>query len=735
VTSGRALLCTVLVAAAIQGAAAQQVIPLTQGMVIDRSITIRPGTYRLSSRHIEAPVITIRGEGITVDFNGAVLVGGPEEADPDSYTGTGVLIDGGRGITVKNATVRGYKVGILARRSPRLHLTHNDLSFNWKQRLRSGIEKESLVDWMSYHQNDKDEWLRFGAAIYLSECDDAEMDHNTAVQGQNGLMVTRSSGLKIWNNTFQYLSSLGVGFYRVTKTSVMHNRIDWNVRGYSHGYYNRGQDSAGLLMYEQSSDNVVAFNSITHGGDGLFLWAGQSTMDTGKGGSNDNLFYRNDFSHAPTNGIEATFSRNRFIENRIDDCWHGVWGGYSFDSVWHGNRFARNAEAIAIEHGQNNEISSNTFEGDRTAIRLWQNPSQEPDWGYPKARDTRSRAYRIEQNRFRNTAVALDLRDTTGVQMWLNRFQDVGEMMRRQGDTSGLVDLDEPPGMLMMWTDEGMPSPLPAGMDAMLPDGARRGRETITVDEWGPYDWKSPKLWPVAPVTATQPLPYSPAPGPLPVERVSRLRVLGPPGAWRVASVRGAIISPQSGRVGDTVAVTPNEGATIDWHVALEYRGQEVTSPRGARTAAGQPYRFEYRRFVPAIDWDLQWFEYTDATHPVDQPDAFRKLLEGKPVVARRAQELHYLTGRSVEEGLPRDRVALRAEGDATLPPGHYTLEVISDDGVRVWMDGTLVLDAWAPHGSREDTVAITGGRRHFRVEYYELGGFAELRFRILPGP
>jgi hypothetical protein len=183
------------------------------------------------------------------------------------------------------------------------------------------------------------------------------------------------------------------------------------------------------------------------------------------------------------------------------------------------------------------------------------------------------------------------------------------------------------------------------------------------------------------------------------------------------------------------VAVTPNEGATIDWHVALEYRGQEVTSPRGARTAAGQPYRFEYRRFVPAIDWDLQWFEYTDATHPVDQPDAFRKLLEGKPVVVRRAQELHYLTGRSVEEGLPRDRVALRAEGDATLPPGHYTLEVISDDGVRVWMDGTLVLDAWAPHGSREDTVAITGGRRHFRVEYYELGGFAELRFRILPGP
>ena len=172
----------------------------------------------------------------------------------------------------------------------------------------------------------------------------------------------------------------------------MHNRIDWCVRGYSHGFYNRGQDSAGLLMYEQSSNNIVAYNSVTHGGDGLFLWAGQSTMDTGQGGANDNLFYRNDFSHAPTNGIEATFSRNTFLNNRVEECWHGVWGGYSYDSWWIGNRFARNTEAIAIEHGQGNRIHGNTFDGDETAIRLWQNAdagselgiSEEPRHAQPR---------------------------------------------------------------------------------------------------------------------------------------------------------------------------------------------------------------------------------------------------------------------------------------------------------------------------------------------------------------
>ena len=78
------------------------------------------------------------------------------------------------------------------------------------------------------------------------------------------------------------------------------------MRGYSDGVYNRGQDSAGILIYEQSNSNYFYKNSVTHGGDGFFLWAGQTTMDSGKGGCNDNVLVKNDFSFAPTNGIEVT---------------------------------------------------------------------------------------------------------------------------------------------------------------------------------------------------------------------------------------------------------------------------------------------------------------------------------------------------------------------------------------------------------------------------------------------
>jgi parallel beta-helix repeat protein len=706
-----------LVALVFQIGHARSPVVLTPGMVITRSVTIRPGAYTFPApADLTGPAITIRGENITVDFNGAVLAGSSPDADPDTFAGIGVLIDGGSGVTVRNAKIRGYKVGILARRSPDLHLTRNDVSYNWKQRLYSGIEQESLVDWMSYHQNEKDEWLRYGAAICLSESDRAEVDYNTAVQGQNGLMVTRSSGLRIWNNTFQFLSSVGVGLYRVTKSTIMHNRIDWCVRGYSHGFYNRGQDSAGLLMYEQTSNNVVALNSITHGGDGLFLWAGQSTMDTGQGGSNDNRIEGNDFSHAPANGIEATFSRNTFIANRIDECWHGVWAGYSWDSKWINNRFARNTEGIAIEHGQNNEIDGNTFDGDETAIRLWQNAAQDPHWGYPKNRDTRSRDYSIEVNTFRNNKTALDVRDTVNVKVGLNRFESVSERARLTGTTDGFELRDRP----IRLTDVGLVPPtrrLPGGIEPMIKDGQRRGRNTIIVDEWGPYDWKSPKLWPVA----------------KPDEIPLRLRVSGPEGEWELASVRGAIVSPQNGRVPGEITVTPTTRAPVDFTVSLEYRGAPVTSPRGVVTPAGQPYKFEYSRFSMPMHWHLKFFEFGDTTDPVRQVDAFAKLLAGKPAKTLATDRLNYISGRSFEEGLPRDRFALVAETETTLPRGDYTLQVISDDGVRVWVDDVLTIDTWAPHESRVDTAPVSGGRRRLKVLYYEADGFAELRVDVRP--
>ena len=663
----------IVVALAVMAPSAQETTVIRAGLVIDRNTTLRRGAYRIQSAGFDAPVITIRGSNIDLDLSGVELIGSPDSAMPDQYAGLAILIDGGEHVSIRNARIRGFKVGILARNVRDLHIEGNDVSRNWKQRLYSRVEKESLVDWMSYHNNEKDEWLRYGAGLYLTDIDGGRIDRNVARQGQNGLMITRSRNLTIWNNNFSFLSSLGIGLYRVTDSKVMHNRIDWCVRGYSHGFYNRGQDSAGLLMYEQSSRNIVAYNSITHSGDGLFLWAGQSTMDTGQGGSNDNLFYGNDFSHAPTNGIEATFSRNRFINNRVEENWHGVWGGYSFDSLFAGNTFARNQEAIAIEHGQNNVIASNTFTGDDVGIRLWANETQDPSWGYAKNRDTRSRDFSIIAN-------------------VMNGVKTPTQITRTEN-----VAVDGPAAAPAL---PAAPERMSDGIDALLPPGARRGREFILVDEWGPYDWTKPKLWPAG-RSDESPL---------------KLRVLGPAaGKWTLRRVRGARASARSGSIPGEIIVTPENRRVVDFTVTL-------------RDAAGRD--FSYSRFFAPVDWRLKFFDIRDAKEPA-VPD-LAVVSRQKPILETSSDRIDYLSGRALASGLPNDHVAMIGEGVVDLPKGSFVLRTISDDGVRVWMDGKLVIDRFDVHESIVDEAPIAAGRHALRVEYFERVGWAELRVEIV---
>ena len=376
------------------GVALQAQVVIKRGMRITKSVKLRKGVYTVNGfDSLNKGAILIQGDNIIVDFNNAVIKGSSGKTLPDAFNGVAVLINGGKNITIKNLTARGYKVALLARNVEGLKIENCDFSYNYRQHLNSTQEKEDISDWLSHHHNEKDEWLRYGAAIYLRGCNNVVISGNEVTGGQNALMMTECNGATIYNNDFSFNSGLGIAFYRSSNNKVLHNRLNFNVRGYSHGVYNRGQDSAGILVYEQSSGNLFYKNSVTHSGDGFFLWAGQTTMDTGQGGCNDNQLLYNDFSYAPTNGVEVTFSRNIIANNRIFECDHGIWGGYSFSSVFSDNQIRNNRIGIAIEHGQHNEIAGNTFLGNKEAIKLWSRQQQPADWVYAKVRDTRSVDY------------------------------------------------------------------------------------------------------------------------------------------------------------------------------------------------------------------------------------------------------------------------------------------------------------------------------------------------------
>ena len=693
---------------------AQQPVKLTRGMTITRSVRIVPATYRLTApTSLDSAVITIRGDNITVDFGGALLEGSPVSANPDEAAGVAIRVEGGRNVRILNARIRGYKTGILARRTQHLELLANDISYNWKPRLYSLVEHESLMDWLSHHNNEHDEWLRFSAAIYLSDVKGGTVKGNRIEQGMEGLMLVRTDSMRIWNNTIEFNSGVGIALYRSSYNTIMHNHASYNVRGYSHGFYRRGQDSADLLLYEQSSHNVVAFNSMTHGGDGLFLWAGQSTMDTGQGGANDNLFYANDFSFAPTNAMEATFSRNVFIANRAHGSEYGLWAGYSFDSKIIGNDFANNRTGIAIEHGQSNTIRSNRFLNDSTAIRLWAVPEEPSDWGYPKHRDTHSKGYEIAHNVFEGNRVVLRVAQTSSASVTDNVFikvdttlaiVDSSRIVSSRNNTLALTTRITP----AVWSAPSgivLPKKLPGGLDPETEPLAKLDRSAIIVDEWGPYDWRSPKLWP-RDSSVTTPL---------------ALRVLGPPGKWRVTARRGvASLSAEAGRTGDTIVVTPAHGLENDWAITLEYRGGRTASPRGVKSKAGTPYTFSYSRFNPIEGWNVSFFALADSVEP------------RKPLAVVSARRLDYMWYRPTVAGIPQANFRIAATSDVMLGSGRYVLRTISDDAVRVWIDDKLVIDNWKPHESEINTAELAPGNHKLRVEYYQLGGWVELRVEIL---
>jgi len=754
----------------------------TSGKVVKREYLLPSA----GSQDDTVGAISIKGDNIVVDFQGAVLRGTPSTIEPDKRSGTGITVTG-RNITVLNAKVHGYKNGLIARNSPGLRLINCDFSYNWKQRLNSTLEKEDLSDWMSYHRNEKDEWLRYGAAIYLRKCDGFEVKGCRAIGGQNGLMIMESNRGKVWNNNFSFLSSLGIGMYLSSENRIMHNKIDWCVRGFSYGVYNRGQDSAGILIYEQSNKNIFAYNSVTHGGDGFFLWAGQTTMDTGKGGCNDNLLFGNDWSHAPTNGIEATFSRNNFVNNLIMECWHGIWGGYSYESKVIGNVFGYNTEAIAWEHGQDNLVERNRFYRDNEGINLWSNPSQDPNWQYPKARDTRSRDWTVRDNVFSNVFTnGLRVRRSLNLAVVDNVFERVPTPIKEEAEVTGLRSERNriipgsplPPASSLNqgdvsdyaerfnlswlpnrsirapWNSDSKASvprealefnvaPMPGGMNPFLKKDQLRGWRYMLVDHWGPYDFKSPLLWPrettalgggVAIDASGRQTTGQPS-------MTQKFEILGPKGKWRVVSKTGyTSVSPESGTVPGFVEATILGKRPNKTELVLEYIGEATTDHRGIVTPAGRPVRFSHSQSSIPIDWTVSFFAWERQTDPAvatsNPVEAdLRRIFAGPPLKTMKLDKLDFASGGRFAEGLPNDKFATIAEGDLEIDPGEYVIELTTDDGARLWLDGKEIIEgAWKYQGPTLYTANVRlGGKHKLRVEHFEINGYAALKVKIRP--
>ena len=702
---------------------------LKKGMVITENTKIKRGVYKLDgNQHLNEAVILVDGYDITVDFNNSTLQGSNAKKNPDDFFGVAIIISSkSTKITIKNLKAKGYKVALLARDATSLTIENCDFSYNYRQHLNSTQEKEDISDWMSYHHNENDEWLRYGAAMYLRNCNMPIIRNCKVTGGQNALMMTNCNDGLIVNNDFSFNSGIGIGMYGCSFNDVAYNKLDFNVRGYSDGVYNRGQDSAGILVYEQSNNNLFYKNSVTHSGDGFFLWAGQTTMDTGKGGCNDNIVFGNDFSYAPTNGIEVTFSRNKILKNRIFECDNGIWGGYSYNTEIANNQFRNNTVGIAIEHGQDNDIHHNLFFRDKTAIKLWARKEQPADWGYAKYRDTRSKGYNLALNSYNENRIAMEVTRTDSVKIFGDRISSTDQFLKIDSTVTNIDTTTDDDLLTRFSVDSVIVGPIiEKPLDPFAGTGKFAGKKNILITEWGPYDFRSPIIWNVNPTDTSD---------------VMRFEIKGPAGKWKIRSYKGVdSISAKTGTVPSIVTAKKVKAETTDIAIQLEYSGQEIKTPFGNVMARGKPYPFSYEKFFQPIDWTVNWFSLDTAVYnPIKTGELFAPNMRLRPVKTEKTQKIDYAWwgGIKTDEGQLRQFITA-CEGNGDFQSGIYELGITWDDAVRLYVDNKMVIDEWNPSKYTFDEsphrtvkLNLSAGKHHFRLEHLELGGFATLSLKI----
>jgi len=690
-------------------------------MKINASMKIKKDYYQFdASKDFQSPVIEIEGNDIVVDFNGATMKGSNDKQMPDEFYGIAILINGGKNITIKNLNAKGYKIALIARNVEGLVIEHCDFSYNYRQHLNSTLQKEDVSDWMSYHHNEKDEWLRYGAAMYLRGCDKAVIDNNIITGGQCALMMTECNDGMIYNNDFSFNSGIGIGLYKSSRNKIMYNKLDWNVRGFSFGVYYRGQDSAAILVFEQCNENIFAYNSATHSGDGFFLWAGQTTMDTGKGGCNDNLLYRNDFSYAPTNGVELTFSRNKIIKNKIEECDNGIWGGYSYNTLIRKNEIIGNKTAIAIEQGQDNKILSNNFRDNKISIKIWGKKEQPADWGYAKNRDVRSMRYEIADNVFNHEHLVNDISNTSDLVGRNNYYKNCDSLFKEDTTISNAYMTDVP--VLIQETKDDINLPeIKNPQNAFLSKSHPKGKKEIRITEWGPYDFRSPIIWNTNALSKSDTLQFD---------------ILGPKGNWKMIQSKGTKnISLKEGTVPSHITVIKNNVEKSGVEIEMEFIGDEITTQFGEKIKAGTLYHFDYKEpFVP-ISWSVKWFAFDSSSNPVQTSEKMKAIVLQESVKLEQTNDLHYAWwGGLKESNKIFPQFFTSATGKLEVTAGKYELNVTWNDIVRIYVDDSLAIDEWKPvtflfdeSPHKRVQLNLSAGAHIIRVEQAASGGFASL--------
>lgn len=132
----------------------------------------------------------------------------------------------------------------------------------------------------------------------------------------------------------------------------------------------------------------------------------------------------------------------------------------------------------------------------------------------------------------------------------------------------------------------------------------------------------------------------------------------------------------------------------------------------------------------------LSNFEFQAAYYPIPLRDRVNRrvdriIMQSKPLATESLQGINFdWKLDSPVERVPRDNFLAVIEGDVEVEEGNYQLITRSDDGVRVYLDGEIVIENWSSHAPAIDfgKKKLGTGKHQLRVEYFEADQGASLR-------
>lgn len=679
-------------------ALSQSAVHLSPGMIVTKSIKVAANERLVLAPGPPGPCLTIRGNDITVDFNDAYVRGDRDVYhNRENFDGIGLLIDGCKNITIKNAHVQGFRFNIKVVNSQNVRLIHCDVSFSRTLRM---MKDGRLIDTF-LNLRDSAQWRTYGAGVWLEGCADCRVEKCFGTGALIGAVLLDTTGTTVTDCDFSFNGGWGVALSHSSDNVISWNRLDFVNRVWGGGW---GGDSAGLAVANDCDRNYFVGNSMTHGGDGFFLSnlndIGPINSQTGfyepVGGSDHNVIAYNDGSWTPNNAFEGTFSdANVYLGNLSNGSGYGYWLGFSTNSLLFENIINDNERGgIAIEQGYGTKIEGNSMARNRpSAIHLWQSND--------KARKPFPSSHiDIANNRISDSSRAYDLDSSTDVAIHGNTLVNsaVPEFpFANRPIASALGDFKRTPD----WTKlQAIIATRPADFKLYSEQDLPKGPQWLLPNDYTPKDYR----------------------GSLAAQRQAAPDVI----ELYLLEAGVVITVPPWAEFEDTedpylVRIRPkadhDEGESGDRPITITLASK---SGQRKQTINGN---------LRSLTWDLYWYRWQGLGY--DDTSAWDRLWAGKAIKQEQTRQLGGdWSGKSPSDGVPADHFALVAVASLKVPPGRYRFQTLSDDGIRVRVDGRLVINRWNHHGATPDEAVLTldDSPHKIRVEYCQEDGAAVLR-------